>query len=60
MVDNYTHFSNDLFELAGGLPEWVIRSISEIAWDRGHAYGQCEVDKYAEDMIDTFYRNMGK
>jgi len=40
-----------------GLPVWVIDSISSIAWDRGHAYGQEEVDHVADEMIDTLIEN---
>jgi hypothetical protein len=42
--------------IACGLPEWVVNAISSTAWDQGHSAGQEEVDRIAEEMIDTFYK----
>lgn len=43
-----------------GLPEWVIDSISSIAWDQGHSAGTDEVEIIAEEMIETFDINYKK
>ena len=37
-----------------GLPEWVLRGVSRIAFESGHAYGQQEVDNAAVYMLDIF------
>ena len=42
------------------LPKWVLSAISQIAYERGHAFGNSEIDGIEIDMISIFEECMKK